>query len=63
MKPKKLSKKMGLNKKTVANLTTKGMNDARGGERDTACTYCLYTCTGYPCTVIYCDTEIMSNCP
>ena len=63
MKAKKFSKKLGLNKKTVANLTIKGMKDVLGGKIRTACTYCLYTCTGLPCTVVYCDTEIMSNCP
>ena len=51
MKTKKLSKKLGLNKKTVVNLTTKGMNDVKGG----------ITQSIYPCPVsmpqIICETE------
>jgi len=62
MKAKRVSKKLGLNKETVANLERKGMKDIVGGKERTACTYCLYTCTGEPCTVIYCDTEVMSVC-
>jgi len=62
MKTRKLEKKLGLNKNTVANLSTKGMKDIKGGKERTACTYCLYTCTGEPCTVIYCDTVVMSAC-
>lgn len=63
MKTKKFDKKLGLSKKTIANLTRKGMREVKGGERDTACTFCLYTCTGLECTIKYCDTEIMSACP
>lgn len=44
MKPKKFSKKLNLSKKTIANLTTKGMNDVKGGKRRTEFTYCWTEC-------------------
>jgi len=52
MKPKKLSEKLGLNKKTVAHLTAKGMNDVKGGATNNSI---------YPCPVsspqIICTSE------
>ena len=62
MKTNEIKKRLNLNKKTVAHLSDKGMSDVNGGKIRTACTYCLYTCTGLECTIKYCDTEIMSAC-
>ena len=50
MKTKKLSKKLNINKKTIANLSDSELNSARGGT--TGLTVCL-TCT-IPCLTIGC---------
>lgn len=49
MKGIKFDRKLVLNKKTVAHLTSDGMNNVFGGQLPTAYSYCLYTCTGLPC--------------
>jgi hypothetical protein len=49
MKGKTFQKKMLLNKKTIANLTTNLLDAVKGGKPPTMFTYCLYTCTGQPC--------------
>ena len=50
MKPKKFSKNLVLNKKTIVNLTDNMMDEVKGGKPPTMYTYCLYSCTGEPCT-------------
>jgi hypothetical protein len=52
MKSKKFDKRLSLNKKTVANLTNKGMNDARGGQLPYPPTTstCFYCKTEYECS-------------
>ena len=61
MKAKKISSKLKLNKNTISNLNAGEKNNVRGGKLPTACTYCLYTCTGYPCHGY--DTDEFRTCP
>jgi len=46
---KKLSQKLSLNKSTVSNLNAHEQGQVKAGGLPTACTLCLYTCTGNPC--------------
>jgi hypothetical protein len=57
MKTKKLSKKLSLSKKTIANLNAREKNEAKGGKRRTEETYCWTECicptaTCEPCVTI-----------
>lgn len=62
MKAKKLTKKLNLNKKTVAHLNSGDMKDVQGGigitVRWTNCIDCSGTC-GFSCvgTCVSCDTN------
>jgi len=58
MKPKKIEKKLTLNKKTISNLRNREMNDVHGGSgTQPGCSPCAPTRTtldltrhpGYPC--------------
>ena len=44
MKTKKVSKKLGLSKKTIANLNAKEKNEVKGGKLRTEETYCWTDC-------------------
>ena len=52
MKTKKLSKKMGLNKKTIANLNHESMKKSVGGDCGDIC----------PCKVFTCRTCLQGTC-
>lgn len=64
MKTKKISKKLGLNKKTVAHLNSHQLAEIRGGDC-TCCPTCPATCEGATCltcaALTNCDT--CRNCP
>lgn len=62
MKTKKFSKRLVLNKETVANLSSKEKNKVKGGGLPTWYTLCLYTCTGRPCVADY-ETDEFVSCP
>jgi hypothetical protein len=60
MKIKRLSKKLGLNKKTIAHLETSEMNHVFGGDSQVLCTIgggCTNDCETFP--IIRCTT----GCP
>jgi hypothetical protein len=61
MKTKKFGSKLKLNKNTISNLNVDEKNNVRGGKLPTACTYCLYTCTGSPCFGH--ETDEFRTCP
>jgi rubrerythrin len=70
MKPKKLSKRLELNKKTIANLSPEMQKLVKGGDLYT-CPACGYTCDGYytcdetctcPPETYTCNTRCNSNC-
>jgi hypothetical protein len=66
MKTKKFSKRLDLNKKTVADLSGKDMNDVFGGISGTGpCITYLGTCGPYSCgpAVSNCYSEIVRHCP
>ena len=55
MKTKTFAKRLSLNKKTVANLFPKEMNDAKGGVS-------IYTdCTCPPPTELSCNTQCVAH--
>lgn len=62
MKPKKISKKLELNKKTIANLNQENLGSARGGYTPTIlwpeCKRSDYTCQTYMCNT--CQTNCLS---
>lgn len=54
MKQKKLSKKLSLNKDTVANLNPEAMSGVKGGETGITCEWCNSVVS---CIVVNCDWE------
>jgi hypothetical protein len=65
MKPKKLSKKLALNKTTISNLNTKEMKNAVGGVSgpDTTCLLTkMVTCGAGSCNTI-CYSITTGPCP
>ena len=60
MRPKRFSKKLSLNKKTVVNLNTGKMNDIRGGRPSEPGTWCVEQ--SIPQTVCYQNTCNAASC-
>ena len=58
MKPKKLDKKLTLNKKTISNLHNGEMKDARGGASAWQCTALPNDCYSWP--ILQCNS--IKNC-
>ena len=59
MKPKKISKKLGLNKRTVAHLSTSEISKVKGGALDdTECCRTAGSCVACTTSLVYwkCDT-------
>lgn len=54
MKTKKLSKKLSLSKKTIANLNAREKNEAKGGKQRTEETYCWTDCICPTATCVPC---------
>ncbi len=59
MKPKKLSKKLSLNRKTIANLTGNVMTNVKGGGTITTVSLCETKCT---CIDTICGNTCPTNC-
>ena len=59
MKRKKLKKRLGLNKQTVANLINTEMEDVNGGATYTCGEYCntMLTCRRFCCETFLCPTD------
>ncbi len=58
MKTKKISNKLRLNKKTIANLNSRDMNRLKGGDETTKFTCYTECCTDY----ISCGEETCRTC-
>ena len=62
MKPRKLNKKLMLNKKTISNLNAQKMNNVIGGKTYTGCYTECETCWTACWTECECETWQMPHC-